>query len=209
MTKEFINEAINKSLAGEANIGETELALAGFSTPTIRRLISNLCEGASTYLEVGIWGGATFCSSFNKNLTSIGIENFSQDFGIPNIKNLMEKGVEELKHKSKEVVLHYEGCFDFDINKLPNNIDIYFFDGNHSFESQAKALPYFIDKMAKTFIFIVDDTSWDAVAKGTDAGLHELRDKIEVEMAWPLRGYHLQEDPIWHNGVNIYLVNKK
>lgn len=209
MTAEHIETSIQKALKAESNLTESELAVGGFSTPTMRHLFNNICNIEGTYLEVGLWMGGTFVASFNKGLTSIGIENYAQDFGVVGVKDILEANIDKHQGNAKEIQLHFTDCFTIDKSLLPDNIDIYFFDGNHSFESQAKALPFFIDKMASTFLFVVDDFSWTDVFEGTNAGFEALKGKIEIVNCWPLRGYRLQEDPIWHNSVGLFLIKKK
>lgn len=211
ITKEHINNAIEKAQRGESNLTKEVLDVRGFSTPTIRHLFNNLCNIDGKYLEVGLFCGASFCASFNKNCESIGVEDHSQDFseGFEKVKQELKENVEKLKDRAKEATVHYADCYNMDKSVLPDSIDIYFYDGWHSEEMQAKALPHFLDKLANKFIWVVDDANWDYVASGTNIGLNSLADKIEIENVWMLRGYNLQNDSIWHNGVFIYLINKK
>lgn len=212
ITSEHIENSINKALNGVSGIDQRVLHCRGFSTFTIRSLFNSLCNTGEpiTYLEVGLFCGATFCASFNKNTISIGIENHSQDFsaGFDQVKQELKDNVENLKELGKEVKVIYEDCFAMDKSVLPDDIDIYFFDGFHSEETQRKALPYFLDKMANRFIWVVDDANWDYVKEGTLNGLEELKDKIEIEKEWML-GENCHNHPIWHNGILIYLINKK
>lgn len=211
MTQQHIEDSIQAALGGKSGLSQSVLDIRGFSTPTIRHLFSNLCNINGTYLEIGLFCGATFVSSFNEKLTTIGIENHSQDFseGFEKVKDELKNNISIHADRAKEIYVHYEDCFAIDKALLPDDIDIYFFDGFHSFETQSKALPHFIDKMAKKFIWVVDDFNWQYVADGTNAALEQLKDEIEIERVWLLRGYHLQNDPIYHNGLCIYLINKK
>lgn len=211
MTSQHIQESIDKALKGESSLTQDQLSVRGFSTPTIRHLFSNLCNIEGTYLEIGLFCGATFVSSFNSKLTSIGIEDHSQDFseGFELVKKELKENIDKFSGNAKEVQVHYADCFAMDKSLLPDNIDIYFFDGFHSFETQFKALPSFLDKMANKFIWVVDDLNWPYVSEGTNAALKGLEDKIDVEGCWILRGYHLNNDSVWHNGIGLYLINKK
>lgn len=209
MTIEHITNAINKALANQSDINTDIYNVRGFSTPTMRRLFHELTNlERCTYLEVGLYCGATFVSSFNKGCFSIGIENFSQPFGVESVEWELKENVHRFLSNSEGVSLHNADCFLFDINQLPL-IDIYFFDGEHSEESQAKALPYYLNALNDTFIFIVDDYNWESVRKGTEKGLAELSDKIEIVKDWKIRGLDAQDDEIWHNGVYVALINKK
>lgn len=209
MTVEHINESIEKAIRGESNLTESELAVGGFSTPTMRHLFNNICNIDGTYLEVGLWMGGTFVASFNKGLISIGIENYAQDFGVVGVKDILEANIDKHKERAKEIQLHFTDCFTIDKSLLPKNMDIFFYDGIHGEFEQSIALPKFLDNMADTFIFIVDDFNWPQVFKGTNTGLESLHDQITIKNCWTLRGYELENDHIWHNGAAIYLISKK
>lgn len=209
MTVDHIEKSIERALAGQSNLTESELSVGGFSTPTMRHLFNNICNIKGNYLEVGLWMGGTFVASFNKDLTSIGIENYSQDFGVVGVKDILEANIGKHVGNAKEVYTHFTDCFTMDRSVLPKDIDIFFYDGVHHEFEQAMALPTFIDNMADTFIFLVDDANWKQVFDGTNKGIESLKDRINVDKVWALRGYQLENDPVWHNGVLVYLINKK
>lgn len=210
INKQHVNNSIEKALRGESNIDNDILSIRGFSTPTMRHLFNNLCNiKEGNYLEIGLYCGATFCSSFNKDTVSIGIEDFSQDFGVNSVKSELENNFNINKNKAKDAHIFNSDCFDIDVLKYPFGINVFCYDGEHSEENQARALPHFIDNMANTFLYIVDDTNWDQVIKGTMKGIMSLSDKIEVVDDWNLVGNSISDDTIWHNGVRIFLINKK
>lgn len=207
---DHIKKSIDNALAGKSNLTEEILKIRGFSTETIRHLFNNLCNITGTYLEIGLFCGASFCSSFNKNCTSIGIEDHSQDFsaGFETVKKELKENVDMFSDRSKEVQVHYVDCFNIpDEAILDGSIDIYSYDGFHSFESQAKALPSFLNKMKDKFVFLCDDFSWDYVKAGTLKGFDDLSDKIEIEKQWIL-GEGFQNHSVWHNGLMVCLINK-
>jgi hypothetical protein len=211
ITQEHIRQAIDNAEAGISNLTDEILAVRGFSTPTIRRLINNLTNFDCNYLEVGVLCGATFVSSFNKNCTSVGVEDFSQNFqaDIPGYdKDELQRNIDKFYNRAKEIYIHYSSCYDVDKSVLPKNIDVYFADYEHGIVNQSKALHFFLDNMADKFAFCIDDTNWDSVRHGTELGFYFLKDKISIEAMWSL-GDNLTYDPIWHNGFQIYLINKK
>jgi hypothetical protein len=211
MTIEHIEKSIADAVAGKSNLTPELLAIRGFSTPTLRHLYNNLCNIEGTYLEVGLFCGASFCASFNKKCTSIGIEDHSQDFsaGFEQVKKELKENLEKFADRANEMHVHFIDCFSVAKSTIPDNIDIYFFDGFHSEETQRNALPHFFDKMAKKFIWIVDDINWSYVKSGTDLAIEDLKDKMQIEQSWVLRGQYENNDPIWHNGIVIFLINKK
>lgn len=210
LTVQHIEKAIEDAMNGVSQMDAEILNIRGFSTATQRRLMNNLMNTGNplTYLEVGLYCGATFCASLMPNVTAIGVENYSQDFGVNTVEEELEKNVTKYGDKAKNFNIIYDDCFLVDPISIPDNIDILYWDGEHTLENQAKALPYFFDKMAETFVSITDDVNWAQVAQGIDMGLIELKDKMTIERCWMLRGYHLQDDPVWHNGVQILLCKK-
>jgi hypothetical protein len=168
-----------------------------------------LCKEAKTYLEVGLYCGATFVSSYNPKLRAIGIENYSQDFSVSTVKQELEFNLETFKGLAESVVIYWDDCFKVDREFLSKDIDIFYFDGTHDFDSQRKAFPYFIDNLSDTALIIIDDISWDVVKAGTEAGLKDIEDKVTIEKTWELRGQRPNDDPQWHNGINLYLIKKK
>jgi len=208
ISQEHIDKSIEKALRRESNLTPELLNIRGFSTQTMRHFFNNLCNIKGTYLECGLFCGGTFCSSFNPELTSIGVEDYSQDFSVSTVKEELNKNVEANSNRGYITKIYYEDCFKINLEKFNKGIDIFFFDAEHSEQSQAKALPYFLDNMEDTFCFLVDDYNWDTVREGTKRGLRELKDKINIESEWVLgEGFH--DHPIWHNGLAIFLINKK
>lgn len=208
---EFVDSAIEKAIAGESNLTKEVLGIRGFSSPTIRRLINNLTNRECTYLEVGVLMGGTFVSSFNEKCISIGFEDFTQSFHVdfPDYnKEELEKNIEDNRSIAREVKMYYECGLDADKSKLPNNIDIYLFDGEHGLQNHSVALPEFFDNMADRFLYIVDDTEWAEVSQGTGVGFKFLRNKMWIEKVWELRNKG-KKDKKWVCGINIYLVKKK
>lgn len=211
ITPEHIQLSIKRALEGQSNLSPEIHDIRGFSTQTIRRLVNNLTQGAQTYMEVGLYCGATFCSSFNSNCTSIGIEDHSQDFsaGFEQVKKELKENVDKFSELAKEVYIHYEDCFKIDKSLLPSGIDMLYYDGEHSAINTAKALPYFLDNMNDTFLYMVDDVRWGSVMAGLIYGFELVNSKCDIIQEFRLYGEQPNDDPIWHNGVALFLIKKK
>lgn len=207
MTPEKLHSIISESTHTYDGIKKF-FSIKGFSTPAIRKLVHLISKESHTYLETGTYCGATFCSSFHKTTTSIGIENFSQPFGEVNVKEQLQANINTFKHLSKKVILHNADFFSINLSTLPNNIDFFFYDGNHSEECQAKALPHIFPNLADTFVFMVDDFNWPDVFNGTNKSIQSVNHKINILASFPIRGYSLNDDPIWHNGIALFLISK-
>lgn len=209
-----ISESILRALRGESYLDPEILKIHGFATPTMRHLFSNLCHiESASYLEVGVFCGATFFAAYNNNpITAQGVENFAQPFEETNVREQLESNFDRW-WKSGGGLCQIEFKDVFKIEWHPEILDIryniYFYDGEHSYESQAKALPALFDMMADTFLYIVDDTNWDDVIRGTDAGFETLGSRVVVEKTWNLSGLKSRsDDEIWHNGMAIFLCSK-
>lgn len=212
MTPEHINASITRALKGESGLDPETLAVKGFSTPTIRRTINNLCAlPASAYLEAGAWFGGSACAAAcnNRHLISYVIENFAQDFSATNVRETLLCNLEIVRPKTGRLEFIEKDCYDFDLALIDTPISVFFFDSEHSFESQAKALPHFLPVMRDRFVYVVDDFSWEDVRSGCRLGLNELRGKITIEREWVLTGKRAQDDPIWWNGLYLALIAQK
>jgi hypothetical protein len=185
-----LDNSLNKAVNNESKLPDrisqqaTELPeeeqLMGFSGMSFRHLMNNLgnCPGAN-YLEVGTFRGSTLIPTVYGNedvLNEIhAIDNFSE-FRIEGFspKEDLEKNLNlflpDTKHR---VQFHEEDCWQFDLSKLPK-IDIYFYDGEHSAESQYRAFKYFEPVFADVFIAVVDDWAQGQVREGTRRAFEEI-----------------------------------
>ena len=158
--------------------------LLGFSGICFRHLMNNLCSYNSgvNYLEVGVFKGSTLISSVYGNegvLNEVhAIDNFSEfvsDDLVEHPKNKLYENLDRfLPKRHHDKIKFYEAdCFQFDLSKLPK-IDIYFYDGEHSAESQYKAFKYYEPVFADIFIAVVDDWEQGGVRRGTRKAFEEI-----------------------------------
>lgn len=205
-----VEPSIARALRGESYLDPAVLEIKGFSTPTQRHLVSNLAHGVSSYLEVGVFFGGTFCAAISRNdsLTAIGVENWSQDFSERDVETSFISSL-KLHRGDANVCLIMNDCFDPSTNRqIPkSSVDFYFYDGHHDRFPQSKALPHFIDCMSDVFLWMVDDTQWQSVREGTAEGFATLKDRIRIEKEWNLDEGR-PDSPIWHNGVRLFVISK-
>jgi Methyltransferase domain len=205
-----VDESIEKALRGESKLDMETLAIKGFSTPTMRHFFNNLCSADGTvYLEVGAWFGASACAAMcgNAELSSFVVEDYSQDFSETGVRESLRSSLCAALQKSGRLTFIEKPCYEIQRRLIDEVVSIFFFDGEHSRPSQARALPYFFERMAETFLFIVDDTNWEPVQLGTEDGFAALSGKLKIEREWKLRT-DKPDDPIFHNGLDIYLISK-
>ncbi|PCI75333.1 hypothetical protein COB21_05795 [Candidatus Aerophobetes bacterium] len=190
------------------------LAIPGMTGLKYRHFLNNLTSlSGVNYLEVGCWKGSTTIAALYGNSSTINqaiaIDNFSE-FQNEDIRTALFANID---HFAKECNLNFydEDAFSIDKTKVfKEPIDIYFYDGNHSFESQRKAFTYFNDIFSDVFIAVVDDYTWDDVRGGTMKAFHELG--YEILYMRELGNY--QENGLhsngqtWWNGVLVAVVKK-
>lgn len=206
LTSQHIDDSIARALAGESNLDPRILEIRGFATPTMRHLFNNLCAiDDACYFEIGVYCGATFCAAWNPKLYMFACDNFSQVW-----HENCNPGLEFEQNLAKFVrgsVFIPGDCWN--VTPFGRPVDIFYYDGNHTREDQAKALPHFFDQLSETFLFIVDDWCWESAAAGSKDGFDALGSKVSVEKSWELIGDTRQDNAIWHNGIALFLCHKK
>ena len=207
--RERIFESVANAMWEKSKLDQATLAVEGFCTPVMRHLYNNLCApDAFTYLEVGLWFGASFTAAccYNMGLTAFGVESFAQPFHRTDVREKLMRNLEEVRVKTAKLTFIEQDCWTMDKGLITRPVDLFLYDGEHSEESQFKALPHFLDCMADTFLFAVDDWNWPSVSKGTLAGLASLQGRVRVTNQWTWNTE--QDDPKFHNGLALFLIQR-
>ena len=151
------------------NILEKE-KVEGMGTENIRFLINEIVKRFAkngTYLEVGILKGCSLLSAalFNPSCRCIGIDNFSlvedsENILIANLKNLGNpKNIEYYNMDYKEAI-------NYLFSKKPElKINVYYYDGPHSFEDHLQGLRMILPHLAENCVILVDDVNWTHIRK--------------------------------------------
>ena len=150
----------------------------GMSTAANCFLINSICKSFNKdelYLNVGVWKGLSLCSGLlNTECRVIGIDDFSQ-FGGP--KETLLKNYENYKRGN-------DNFYDIDyIDYFKNhkgNIDFYFYDGEHSYENQYKAITLAAPFLQKNSLILIDDTNCDDPRNATFKALDDLNFKYDI-----------------------------
>lgn len=184
-----------------SKIPHEEIArLHGLSSDKNWHLINNLAANAKNYLEIGTYLGSTLKAAMygNDNLNVIAMDNFCMK---PKLRDHFFGNVRDLTFTFYE-----EDCFRFDLSKIKHKIDLYFYDGEHSFESQYKALTYYYPVLADEFIYICDDWTNKPVKEGTLQAIKDLNlNIVECE----IRGDgKLKDAHEWWCGVAVFKLKK-
>jgi predicted O-methyltransferase YrrM len=184
----------------------------GLTSDKMRQLLNGLGKISTSYLEIGVLSGGTFCATIkDNNLKAYAVDNWKEDIksadGKITIKASKERFIENVrKFKGNNIVKVFDCRYmHVDKNAL-DAIDLMLYDADHSEQANYQAVKYFADKFADEAVLIFDDANWAGVVDGakrgiSEAGLEIIYDKIFLNS---------QEDPeMWWNGFYIAIIKKK
>lgn len=202
---EHVTNSIKNAELGISQLNSEILNLEGMSSDKVRHFLNNICSLENgKYLEIGVWKGSTFISALYKNTLqdAIAVDNWAL-FSGP--KDTFQKNISHFLENT--IYTFYESdCFKFDLKKIKNKINIYFYDGGHTFEDQKLAFTYYNEIFADTFIAIVDDYNWIEVQNGTQKAFKELGYNILFEQFLP--SSHNGDTTSWWNGIYVAVISK-
>ena len=202
-----------------SKLNQDVIDIHGITSNKVRCFLNNICSIGGTYLEVGVFRGATFCSAIYQNdIHSIGIDNFASP-------NLMPTGVSQklatyLKKRldvspqddflgnvkrfgNTDMIDVYRTDYTtFDYSQLPK-LDIIFYDGDTRYHDQYTVLKKLIPQFADQTILIMDDWNWDSGA---------LRQVITEENLYVShqREIFTEGEDMEHfwNGLGVFLIER-
>lgn len=173
-----VEQSLINSDGNLSKLTQEILDLEGYSGNKTRHLYNNICslKGAN-YLEVGTWKGSSFISAIYKNeINAIAIDNWSE-FDGP--KEEFVSNVNKITPDSKYNFIEKD-AFEIEISDFPESnseIDIYLYDGCHTYDCQKNGITHYYDFFSKYFILMIDDwrddENWQQVSKGTWDGINE------------------------------------
>jgi hypothetical protein len=173
-----IDESIEWGKLEVSKLTQEILDIHGITSNKVRAFLNNICNiDGATYLEVGVFRGATFCSAiYGNNIHAIGIDNFMSPNLTPKgvsqkIGNYYKHNIETIpqeefllnvkKHGNVNKTSVYKTDYQtFDFSALPN-VDIIFYDGETKFHDQYVALTNMLPIFSNETILIMDDWNWN------------------------------------------------
>jgi hypothetical protein len=202
------DKAIQNAYSSTTKLTNVELSIQGMSSTKNRIFLNELLAQDSNnvnYLEIGTWLGSTFVAALYGNTlkSAIAIDNFSQFSGTMTgfMTNCAKSQLQNFRFINSD-------CFNLSEADMATikDVNVYFYDGDHTHEDQRKALTYYINVLQDVFIFIVDDWNHEPARTGTRAGLLETNLKVHKE--WELPANYNGDQANWWNGLYVAVCEK-
>lgn len=201
--------AVSQILIDSVNwkLGETP---DGLTSDRMKGLLNCLAAISSSYLEIGVLNGATFCAALQNNtLQAYAVDHWKDQTTAANgkdVKGSKQTFIENAKKFKGQSTITVFDCHYLQVEKsklVP--IDLFFYDADHSKNANYSAIRYFADRLADNAILVFDDAYWDGVVAGAregiaDSGLEILFDRIILN--------EQEDDKMWWNGFYIAVVKK-
>lgn len=206
-----VERSIKKAYDNCSPLTDEILSIYGMSGNKTRHLYNNMCSLPNArYLEVGTYQGSSFiCAMYqNKNTEGYCVDNWSQ-FDGDEAKKMFYKHINDHLHNDEySIKIIDKDCWQVTQTDIPKPINIFMYDGDHSYESQKKAMTYFKKFFDKHVIIMVDDWVSNNEAKpGTMEGIQEAGLKILFKHEIGLVNtdkFHQGGDTFW-NGCGIFI----
>ncbi len=162
------------------------------------QLISNcvrLMNKNNVYLEIGVFQGANFVSvaHHNKDKYCIGVDNFSEHFeesgawGDVSELGLVEQRIK--KYDCKNAFIHVSDFREWIKNRTslskPIYVEVYFYDGPHSYQDQVDGVEMAFPLLADEAIIFIDDLASENTQKATQHLLKKYKDNLTLLLSTP------------------------
>lgn len=191
---------------------EFKTSIHGLSSPRIDKLLNELGKISTTYLEIGCLSGRTFASTIAGNkLNSYAVdlwkEGISAENGSIDITVTKDDFIRNILPYKGENKIKVFNCDFIDVDKSSiKNVDLFLYDGDHSYERTKLAVEYFADTFAEECILIFDDANWDGVVNGATEGIQKAGLTVQYEKKML---NEVEDERMWWNGLYIVVVKKQ
>jgi len=184
--------------------------LDGMSGYRTRHLYNNMCSlSNATYLEVGTYKGSSLVSALygNPSVKAYCIDHWEEWGGKEEFFANIEKFI-----PGHDLTIIEKDSWQVGAADLPVPIDVFMYDGAHSYEDQKRAITHFYPYFADRFIIMIDDwcCDWVDVKRGTMDGIKEMGLRVLYENEIGLVNtteYHTTGDTFW-NGCYVAVCEK-
>jgi len=186
--------------------------IPGLTSNKVQKFLNSICDQANSYLEIGSYLGATSVAALDGNT----LNAYFVDMWSEHIQTARDD-LDELPENNKETFINnvkkYKGnnsinvfdsdLFNVDISEM-KDIEVFFYDGPHDFETTSKAVQYYASIFAKEAILIFDDANFDGVVHGANDGLSKAGLNIKYKRIL-LTDQMENEKELW-NGLYIVII---
>lgn len=213
MTDPLINHvcrSVAQAYSNATKVSPEILSLEGMSGHKTRHLYNALCSlPGIRYLEVGTWKGSSLIAALYKNprCRAYCVDNWSEFGGREDFLQNIQKYVPE-----HNLTVLDQDCWSLTPQDIPEPIDVFLYDGAHTYEDQKRAIAHFAPFLAQRSVIVVDDwmCDWVDVKRGTLDGLKEAPLKVMLSVEIPLvntTAFHTGGDTFW-NGCGVFVVER-
>lgn len=171
----------------KAKIMPEVFAVESQTGPKTRMFLNALlgCVQQPVYLEIGLRYGGSFLSALSGNQVRVayGIDRDNPE-GYVSIRDALVKNnrlLDREPNTSGRRILHLEGCWQFEPDRITEPVNVFFYDGPHDQADHRKALVHYAPCLAKDFIYIVDDWNEMKVKDGTKEGIEATAMEVMYE----------------------------
>lgn len=210
MTPDQIQTAIDRAIQRKSKLTDEALRVPMLGSLQIRHLLNNLGGLATHYLEHGVHKGGSFCSTVFQNelLTATAVDCFASDATntVDPAEPIFRANADKFLHPGTTFELIVSDSFAVKPEQIQMEFDLFYFDGDHSYESQRKALTHFKENMAEEFVYIVDDYMLDPVRTGTQDGIKDGGYEVLFEKELVTNSEYDNES--WWRGIGLFLLRK-
>jgi len=217
ITKEHIEKSLWFGEREVSKLTQPIVDIKGLTSLKVKSFLNNICDfGGASYLELGAYQGATFCSAiYGNDIKSTAVDNW-KDFelapanislwqsvrNVSNPKGIFLSNIKKCKDHGVVGVLD-ENYLTFPSSMLKYKANIVFYDGEHTFSDQYQMLGRMLDFCEDEFILVIDDWNWEK--RGVIQGIKDFKFKCSYLKEIFTKG----EDPedFW-NGLGIFILKK-
>jgi hypothetical protein len=196
--------------AGKSKLTEDVIGrVGGFISPNNRHLFNNLGSISTHYAEFGSHCGSSLISTVygNDNLKSaIGVDLFVLFNEEHNVRDDLFSHCETFIPGQYKIV--EKDFYTTNKEDLPYPIDLYLYDGGHSYDEQRKGITHIVPFLADQAIIVVDDGIWEEPNAGTMKGLMESGLNIDYLVTLDSGVRSDCSDRGFWNGLIVCLVSK-
>lgn len=203
-------ELVSSAILESVNSTYTN-SIEGLTSQRIKKLINSLGKISTSYLEIGVLNGATFCSAIENNqLKSYAVDHWKENTqaanGSTNIVSSKKTFIDNVKRVAVPGTVKIFDCDFKNVDKSEiDYIDFLFYDADHSEETTKRAVEYFADKLVNNAILAFDDANWESVVRGVEQGLANSGLKIKFSR---LITNEQESSEEWWNGIYILVIEK-